>query len=341
MAPGRQQLGLRTPPPGGTLLHPVALCALAALILNDHVLKADVPGWWTGKISDVAGLIVFPLALHSVLQLGAAWRGSRRRLPDLPMICLGVAVAFAAVELVAPVAVTYSVVLGALQWVAASALSLATGASADFQLVQVTADATDLLALPSVAVAMWIGRPRPSPALGLGSRRLALAMLVVASAASLATSYAPPSVRASASRQFVVPPGGTTASWAIRVHATAEAMASRDTSTLAVHFADGAQTLRAVELRLTRFDTSGAVVGFPMRVTYDQYGQTRQPILGHCGTRGDCEALYRLDATWDPAADGRIRSLEVTVSVALEYEPPASVPPGADVSVELGEVPDE
>ena len=36
------------------MLHPVALAALAVLVLNDHVWKARYPGWVTGKLSDVA-----------------------------------------------------------------------------------------------------------------------------------------------------------------------------------------------------------------------------------------------------------------------------------------------
>lgn len=37
---------------------PWFLGSVAVLALNDHVLKASVPGWWTGKLSDLAGLVV-------------------------------------------------------------------------------------------------------------------------------------------------------------------------------------------------------------------------------------------------------------------------------------------
>lgn len=43
------------------LLHPAFLVGLAVLILNDFWLKAAFPGWLTGKLSDFAGLLVFPL----------------------------------------------------------------------------------------------------------------------------------------------------------------------------------------------------------------------------------------------------------------------------------------
>ena len=48
------------------ILHPVALAALIALVVNDHVGKPCYPGWVTGKLSDAAGLIVFPLLACAV-----------------------------------------------------------------------------------------------------------------------------------------------------------------------------------------------------------------------------------------------------------------------------------
>lgn len=35
------------------LAHPAFVASVAVLALNDHVLKARFPGWWTGKISDL------------------------------------------------------------------------------------------------------------------------------------------------------------------------------------------------------------------------------------------------------------------------------------------------
>lgn len=54
------------------LLHPVALAALAVLIVNDRFLKAAWPSWWTGKLSDVAGMTFFPVLLAALL--GGRWR---------------------------------------------------------------------------------------------------------------------------------------------------------------------------------------------------------------------------------------------------------------------------
>lgn len=52
-----------------TATHPVFLASLGMLVLNDHFLKAAYPGLVTGKVSDVAGLIVFPLMIISVVDL--------------------------------------------------------------------------------------------------------------------------------------------------------------------------------------------------------------------------------------------------------------------------------
>ena len=51
------------------LAHPGAVLALVVLALNDHVLKQAWPGFVTGKLSDIAGLVVFPLLLAVVVAM--------------------------------------------------------------------------------------------------------------------------------------------------------------------------------------------------------------------------------------------------------------------------------
>jgi len=58
-------------PPVGELLHPAALAAIVLLAVNDWLLKGRAPGWLTGKLSDFAGLLFFPLLLT------AAWNTAR------------------------------------------------------------------------------------------------------------------------------------------------------------------------------------------------------------------------------------------------------------------------
>ena len=43
--------------------HPLTVGATAVLLLNDHVFKQAWPGLVTGKLSDVAGLVVAPPVL--------------------------------------------------------------------------------------------------------------------------------------------------------------------------------------------------------------------------------------------------------------------------------------
>jgi hypothetical protein len=57
----------RTALPLGEMLHPAPLAAVLLLVVNDHLLKGSglLPSWLTGKISDFAGALFFPLLLTS------------------------------------------------------------------------------------------------------------------------------------------------------------------------------------------------------------------------------------------------------------------------------------
>ena len=49
-------------------MDPVVLVALGVLLLNDHMLKEQHGNWWTGKLSDVAGMVLFPVLLVAVFE---------------------------------------------------------------------------------------------------------------------------------------------------------------------------------------------------------------------------------------------------------------------------------
>lgn len=56
------------------LLHPAWWLALFLLVLNDHWLKGSaLPGWFTGKLSDFAGLVVAPVLLVAVVAPRRSW----------------------------------------------------------------------------------------------------------------------------------------------------------------------------------------------------------------------------------------------------------------------------
>lgn len=136
------------------LLHPVALAALAVLIVNDRFLKTAWPSWWTGKLSDAAGMTFFPALLAALL--GGRWR---RTCVILTML------AFALIKTWPPATAACEHVLG---WVLGPVL--------------IVRDPTDLIALP---FALWawpqvrgprlassqISRRRTSPCPRASSRR--------------------------------------------------------------------------------------------------------------------------------------------------------------------------
>lgn len=148
---------------GDGLLHPVAWIAVALLVLNDHVLKQAYPSALTGKLSDVAGLVFFPLLLQALWELAerrvaARFAPSRRVL--LTVTC-ATAVVFASIQLFPAAATSYRVGLGAVQWPFVAVLSLLGGLGLPpLTPVHLTQDPTDLLALPALLVPLWLGSRR-------------------------------------------------------------------------------------------------------------------------------------------------------------------------------------
>ena len=53
----------------GFFVHPLPALAVLILFLNDHIWKWRYSSWWTGKLSDFAGLFFFPLFLCALVCL--------------------------------------------------------------------------------------------------------------------------------------------------------------------------------------------------------------------------------------------------------------------------------
>lgn len=105
-----------------------ALAALFVLVLNDHVLKHVCPSTLTGKLSDFAGLFLFPI-------LAGALAGRRSAL-----VARGSAIAGAAVFALC------KLLPGAAAWVS-------------LHVAETTCDPTDLVALPM----LWLGARHAAP----------------------------------------------------------------------------------------------------------------------------------------------------------------------------------
>ncbi|MEU5668879.1 hypothetical protein ABZ749_00645 [Micromonospora sp. NPDC047753] len=117
------------------LCHPATLVALVLLLVNDHVLKVAFPGPVTGKLSDVAGLVLAPPLVAVLLTLLVP------RLPSRAAALAGlvaVGAGFAVVK-----SSGYAAELASSAWTVLAGPSL------------VRADRTDLLTLPALCLSWW------------------------------------------------------------------------------------------------------------------------------------------------------------------------------------------
>ena len=136
------------------LRHPLALVAIATWLLNDHVLKGLWPGLVTGKLSDIAGMIVTPMLLTACIELVSPKRWQRSSwFRAVPWTCAAVvALAFAAAKTWAPANDLYGSAVTALRAPLRFALSRIMSITWSERTI-LTRDATDLVAVPFAAIA--------------------------------------------------------------------------------------------------------------------------------------------------------------------------------------------
>jgi hypothetical protein len=145
---------------GERILHPAMLVAMGTLIVNDHVLKGLYPGLLTGKLSDVAGLLFFPVFLQGLWELGLscrrrAWQRSDRVLHVCAVLTGAV---FAFVKLSALGAALYRSTLGALHGLPTALVDFVRGEAPRLPLAKLTQDPSDVWALPAIWVGLWLVR---------------------------------------------------------------------------------------------------------------------------------------------------------------------------------------
>ncbi|QSQ28273.1 hypothetical protein JY651_26725 [Pyxidicoccus parkwayensis] len=142
------------------MLHPLALGAVALLIVNDHVLKKHWPSWWTGKLSDLAGMVMFPLLLQALWEVARARTGGGFRPSRTVLVTCVVltGLCFSATKSWGPAAEAWRWSLGFLQWPVRLGVALLHGRPLPgVAPVAHVMDVTDLLALPGLLVALAVG----------------------------------------------------------------------------------------------------------------------------------------------------------------------------------------
>ena len=150
----------RQPFPGSGLLHPVMLGAVVLLILNDHVFKARWPSWWTGKLSDVAGLAMFPVLLQALWEQAFSRRASAFRPSRAVLVgaVLLTGLCFGATKISVEAGNMWSWALGGLQWPFHVLRAWLGGTRIPGVLpTRHTVDVTDLFTLPALLVALGLG----------------------------------------------------------------------------------------------------------------------------------------------------------------------------------------
>ena len=143
---------------GRAMLHPGCLLALGVWWLNDDVLKARYHNWLTGKLSDLACMVVFPVLVLCVIQLaqslrGVCWLPSRAQ---VLVTVVGVGLVFAGINLSATVGSAYQAVFARVLQPFLFVFHGIDGLPA----IGHTRDPTDLLALPGLLFAYWLAPRR-------------------------------------------------------------------------------------------------------------------------------------------------------------------------------------
>jgi len=144
---------------GDCLRHPVIVFMLVVWILNDHLFKEIFGNGLTGKLSDFAGVAVFPLIPVALYELRCSCRNdSPKKRHGILLLSLGVtAILMVGINLWEPGADALRVGLGAVQWPFRCVWWLTTeGVVPPLLPVVHTADPTDLVSLIALGLPYWI-----------------------------------------------------------------------------------------------------------------------------------------------------------------------------------------
>jgi hypothetical protein len=125
------------------------------------VLKGYFANAWTGKLSDIAGLAVFPLVLLSAYEIACALgrRAPRMRSQVLWVSLVATGTFMVCINLSQGWADAYTLGLSLVQWPIEALWSLLSGGlTPPLATLEVTMDPSDLWTLPALGIAWRVGR---------------------------------------------------------------------------------------------------------------------------------------------------------------------------------------
>lgn len=140
-----------TGPRANFLLSPIFLASLGLLLLNDFVLKPFFPGPVSGILSDLAGMVFFPVLLVGLVEL-LAWLLPGRPLARPSWFVWSTALVVAAFLLVKYTTFGHEFYVNSIQPIGGLIEPLGMGTTG------ASSDPLDLLALLLVPVPIWLGR---------------------------------------------------------------------------------------------------------------------------------------------------------------------------------------
>ena len=146
---------------GETLRHPVIVAMLVLWFINDHFLKEAFANELTGKLSDVAGLAVFPLVPLVAYEVLCALRlkAPRHRNGVLLGAMIATGLVMVGINIWDSWADAYRIGLAALQWPWIAFVDVLSGGQVrDLQPVFLTMDPTDAFTLPALLIPWWVAR---------------------------------------------------------------------------------------------------------------------------------------------------------------------------------------
>jgi len=147
---------------GDMLLLPASLCGVALLIVNDHYMKRHLHNAISGKLSDIAGLLFFPLLIATGIETTRIVLRRRQwciSIGGFDSTVVVVGIFFMLMKTWQPAGQIYVWLDASLEWpVLAVKAAFVSGNFWTWPKTGIVMDTTDLMALPALLIPWWSGR---------------------------------------------------------------------------------------------------------------------------------------------------------------------------------------